>query len=83
MTTRHADAETTATAAPPRLHLAIMIWLAVLPTLTVAQLLLNPVLDGLPLVARTTVLATVVVPIVVYLVLPRLHRLRAALVARP
>lgn len=75
-------APTTAPAPPPRLHLAIMIWLAVFPTLTVLQLVLRDMLDGLPLVARTLILSTLVVPLVVYLILPRLQRARAALVSR-
>jgi antibiotic biosynthesis monooxygenase (ABM) superfamily enzyme len=59
-----------------------MIWLAVFPTLTALQLLLADLLDGLPLVARTFALSTLVVPLVVYLILPRLQRVRAALVSR-
>jgi antibiotic biosynthesis monooxygenase (ABM) superfamily enzyme len=59
-----------------------MIWLAVFPTLTALQLLLGDLLDGLPLVARTFALSTLVVPLVVYLILPRLQRVRAALVSR-
>jgi antibiotic biosynthesis monooxygenase (ABM) superfamily enzyme len=53
-----------------------MIWLAVLPTLTVLNLALNGVLRDVPLVPRTFVLATVAVPIVMYGLMPRLHRLR-------
>jgi antibiotic biosynthesis monooxygenase (ABM) superfamily enzyme len=59
-----------------------MIWLAVFPTLTLLQLLLEDLLDGFPLVARTLTLSTLVVPLVVYLILPRLQRIRAALVTR-
>ncbi len=82
MNTPPAQTPTTAPAPPPRLHLAIMIWLAVFPTLTLLQLLLGDVLDGFPLVARTLILSVLVVPLVVYLILPRLQRVRAALVTR-
>ncbi|HEY9408788.1 MAG TPA: hypothetical protein VIP77_04330 [Jiangellaceae bacterium] len=59
-----------------------MIWLAVFPTLTALQLLLQDVLAEFPLIARTLVLSSLVVPVVVYLILPRLQRARAALVSR-
>jgi antibiotic biosynthesis monooxygenase (ABM) superfamily enzyme len=65
---------------PPTKHqLALMIWLAVFPTLTVLNLTLGGSLQGLPIVARTFVLATIAVPVVIYGVMPHLHRLRARL----
>ena len=67
---------------PSRHQLALMIWLAVLPTLTVLNLALSSVLADVPVVLRTFVLATVAVPIVMYGLMPRLHRLRARLVLR-
>jgi antibiotic biosynthesis monooxygenase (ABM) superfamily enzyme len=72
-----------ATAGPPTKHqLAVMIWLAVFPTLTVINLALGSWLKTLSPVLRTFVLATVAVPIVIYGVMPQLHRLRARLVTR-
>jgi antibiotic biosynthesis monooxygenase (ABM) superfamily enzyme len=67
---------------PSRHQLALMIWLAVLPTLTVLNVALSSVLAGVPVVLRTFVLATVAVPIVMYGLMPRLHRLRARLLVR-
>ncbi len=67
---------------PSRHQLALMIWLAVLPTLTVLNLALSSALSDVPIVPRTFVLATVAVPIVMYGLMPRLHRLRARLVLR-
>ena len=65
---------------PPTKHqLALMIWLAVFPTLTVLNALLGGWLGTLPSVLRTFVLATVAVPIVIYGVMPHLHRARARL----
>ena len=65
---------------PPTKHqLALMIWLAVFPTLSVLNLTLGGSLQGLPIVLRTFVLATIAVPIVIYGVMPHLHRLRARL----
>jgi antibiotic biosynthesis monooxygenase (ABM) superfamily enzyme len=67
---------------PPSKHqLALMIWLAVFPTLVVLNLALSGLLDGLPVVVRTFVLVTIAVPIVIYGLMPQLHRIRARLVA--
>jgi antibiotic biosynthesis monooxygenase (ABM) superfamily enzyme len=66
---------------PPTKHqLALMIWVAVVPTLTVLNLALGDTLARLPGVARTFVLASVAVPIVIYGLMPRLHRLRARII---
>lgn len=68
---------------PPTMHqLAIMIWVAVFPTLTVLNLTIGPWLTDLDSVLRTFVLATVAVPVVIYVVMPRLHRIRVQLLTR-
>lgn len=68
---------------PPNKHqLALMIWVAVFPTLTVLNLALGGWLRTLPSVVRTLVLATVAVPIVIYGLMPRLHQLRGRLLGR-
>lgn len=68
---------------PPSKHqLALMIWLAVFPTLTVLNLALGDWLGTLSPVARTFVLATIAVPIVIYGVMPQLHKLRGRLLTR-
>jgi antibiotic biosynthesis monooxygenase (ABM) superfamily enzyme len=54
-----------------------MIWVAVFPTLTVLNLAFGDLLSDLPGVLRTFVLATVAVPIVIYGLMPWLHKLRA------
>ena len=69
-----------AAAGPPtKHHLALMIWLAVFPTLTVLNLALDDWLSTLTPVMRTFVLATIAVPIVIYGLMPQLHRLRSRL----
>ncbi|UQX87073.1 hypothetical protein M6D93_12245 [Jatrophihabitans telluris] len=69
-------------AGPPSKHqLALMIWLAVFPTLTVLNLALGDWLRDLATVPRTFVLATIAVPIVIYGLMPQLHRVRARIVA--
>ena len=68
---------------PPSKHqLALMIWLAVFPTLTFLNLALGDWLGTLSPVARTFVLATIAVPIVIYGVMPQLHKLRGRLLTR-
>jgi antibiotic biosynthesis monooxygenase (ABM) superfamily enzyme len=68
---------------PPSKHqLALMIWLCVFPTLTVINLALGDWLKTMSPVLRTFVLATVAVPIVVYGLMPHLHRLRVRLLTR-
>jgi antibiotic biosynthesis monooxygenase (ABM) superfamily enzyme len=69
-----------AAAGPPTKHqLALMIWLAVFPTLTVLNLALGDWLRTLTPVVRTFALATIAVPIVAYGLMPQLHRLRRRL----
>jgi antibiotic biosynthesis monooxygenase (ABM) superfamily enzyme len=68
---------------PPTKHqLAVMIWIAVFPTLTALNLALGGWLRTLPAILRTLVLATVAVPIVIYGLMPQLHRLRVRLLTR-
>ena len=68
---------------PPSKHqLAVMIWVAVFPTLTLLNLAIGPWLADLNPVLRTFILATVAVPIVIYGQMPRLHRVRVQLLSR-
>ena len=73
---------TTAPAPPSRHQLALMIWLCVFPTLLALNLALSDWLATMPTMPRTFVLATIAVPIVVYGLMPRLHRGRARLLRR-
>jgi antibiotic biosynthesis monooxygenase (ABM) superfamily enzyme len=69
-------------AGPPSSHqLALMIWLCVFPTLTVLNLTLSDWLGSMSTVVRTFVLATIAVPIVIYGLMPHLHRARGRLLA--
>jgi antibiotic biosynthesis monooxygenase (ABM) superfamily enzyme len=68
---------------PPSKHqLAVMIWVAVFPTLTVLNLTIGPWLADVNPVLRTFILATVAVAIVIYGLMPRLHRVRVRLLTR-
>jgi len=62
---------------PPTKHqLALMIWLCVFPTLTVINLTFAGWLRPMSPVLRTFVLATIAVPIVIYGLMPQLHKVR-------
>ncbi|MET4097307.1 antibiotic biosynthesis monooxygenase (ABM) superfamily enzyme [Arthrobacter sp. UYCu712] len=77
------NAPVTTRPTPPTKHqLALMIWLAVFPTLTVINLAFGDLLALLHPVLRTFVLATAAVPIVIYGIMPHLHRIRARLLNR-
>ena len=77
------SAGTARPAGPPSKHqLALMIWIAVFPTLTVLNLMIGPSLKDTNPVLRTFVLATIAVPIVIYGLMPRLHKARGRSLAR-
>ena len=87
MSTNANPQPTAATAKPPvgppsKHQLAVMVWVAVFPTLTVLNLTIGPWLADLIPTLRTFVLATVAVPIVIYGLMPRLHRIRVQLLTR-
>ena len=68
--------------APDEAPARLMIWLAVFPTLLVLNLALGDWLRTLTPVLRTFVLATIAVPIVIYGLIPQLHRARRRLLTR-
>lgn len=59
-----------------------MIWVAVFPTMTVLNLLLGNMLAEVPVIVRTLLLSTIAVPIVIYALMPQLHKIRRALILR-
>ncbi|MGK3943461.1 hypothetical protein [Streptomyces sp. RP5T] len=62
---------------PPTKHqLALMIWLCVFPTLALLNVTLAGWLSPMSTLLRTFVLATIAVPIVIYGLMPQLHRIR-------
>ena len=66
---------------PSRHQLALMIWICVFPTLTAINLTFANWLGSMSPVARTFVLATIAVPIVIYGLMPQLQRARARLLS--
>jgi antibiotic biosynthesis monooxygenase (ABM) superfamily enzyme len=67
-------------AEPSRHQQALTVWITVLPTLTVLQLLLGGLLAEVPLYLRPPILVTLVVPIVIYVLMPWQQRLRTRMI---
>ncbi|MFE5289683.1 hypothetical protein ACFRAQ_32350 [Nocardia sp. NPDC056611] len=76
MTTITTPAAVTATpAALPSVHRrALITWLAVYPTITLALALLGPEMGGLPVFVKTLILTVIVVPVSAYLLVPLLMK---------
>ena len=67
---------------PPSVHVrAVITWLAIFPLVALGMLVLAPIAESWHPVLRAFVLTLVVVPLAVYLVVPRLLRLYGSLVA--
>ena len=67
---------------PSRHQMAILIWIAVFPTLSVVSTVLGPWIGDLNPVVRTFVLATIAVPTIVYGEMPWLQRARIWILTR-
>jgi antibiotic biosynthesis monooxygenase (ABM) superfamily enzyme len=62
---------------PPRWKTALVIWLAIYPSITVILWLAGPQIASWPLALRTLAITAVLVPLMVFLLLPALQRLLA------
>jgi antibiotic biosynthesis monooxygenase (ABM) superfamily enzyme len=60
---------------PPKWKFAVMVWLAIYPAITVLQFLIGDVLVRLPIPLRTLTLTGILVPLMVFVLLPLLRRL--------
>jgi antibiotic biosynthesis monooxygenase (ABM) superfamily enzyme len=60
---------------PPRWKFAVLVWLAIYPALTVVLWLASPHIIDWPLALRTLALTAVLVPLMVFLLIPALQRL--------
>ena len=68
---------------PPSVHLrAVITWLAIFPLVSIGMLAMAPIAESWHPVLRAFVLTLIVVPLAVYLVVPRLLRAHARLGAR-
>lgn len=67
----------------PSIHVrAVITWLAIFPLVAVGMMVVAPLTEGWHLVLRALVLTLVVVPVAVYVVLPRLFAGYGALLRR-
>jgi uncharacterized protein len=70
-------------AMPPRWKTAVVVWLAIYPSITFIQWLVGPKIQAWPLAVRTLALTSVLVPLMVYLLIPGFQRLLAPWLRRP
>jgi antibiotic biosynthesis monooxygenase (ABM) superfamily enzyme len=64
-------------AAPPRWKTAVVVWLAIYPSITFVLWLVGPTIQGWPLAVRTLGLTVVVVPLMTFVLIPGIQRLLA------
>ncbi|HET6834258.1 MAG TPA: antibiotic biosynthesis monooxygenase [Acidimicrobiales bacterium] len=64
-----------ATAPPPPYKMALLTWLTIFPLITLVVVALEPLLEELALVPRLALTTAVTVPIMTWLVMPRVTRL--------
>jgi hypothetical protein len=67
---------------PPRWKNALLVWIAIYPSISLLSYLAGPWLVTLPLLLRTFILTAILVPLLVFVLLPFLHRQFAAWLQR-
>jgi antibiotic biosynthesis monooxygenase (ABM) superfamily enzyme len=68
---------------PPRWKMAVVVWLAIYPPLTLALWLAGPTIRDWPVPLRTLALTAVLVPLMVFVLMPAVQRLLAPWLRRP
>lgn len=69
--------------APPSVHIrAVLTWLAIFPLVSIGMLALAPIWGDWHPVLRSLLLTAIVVPLAVYIVVPRLMKWHGALARR-
>jgi antibiotic biosynthesis monooxygenase (ABM) superfamily enzyme len=67
----------------PRYKVALVTWVAIYPALTITLAVLGPPLAPLPLYVRTLVVTALLVPLMVYVLVPAVQRVFAAWLRPP
>lgn len=67
---------------PPRHRMALLVWLAIYPTITLLLALGGGLIADWPLPLRTLALTVVAVPLMVFVLLPRLQQALSPWLAR-
>ncbi len=60
---------------PPKWKFALMVWIAIYPSITFVQFLIGNKIILLPLPLRTLIMTGILVPLMVYVLLPLLRKL--------
>lgn len=59
---------------PPKWKFALMVWIAIYPSITLVQFLIGKQIINLPLPIRTLIMTGILVPLMVYVLLPLLRK---------
>ncbi len=60
---------------PPKWKFALMVWMAIYPSITLVQLLIGKQLANLALPLRTLIMTGILVPLMVYVLLPLFRKI--------
>ncbi|WP_297868752.1 hypothetical protein [uncultured Flavobacterium sp.] len=60
---------------PPKWKFAIMVWLAIYPAITLLTYLIGDLIKKLPLPIKTLIMTGILVPLMVFVLLPILRKL--------
>jgi hypothetical protein len=67
----------------PKYKMAIIIWLAIYPSINVLFLLIGDKLNALPLLLRTLIITGILIPLMVFILLPLLTKIFAKWLSKP
>ena len=59
---------------PPKWKFALMVWIAIYPSIMIVQLLIGNQIINLPLPLRSLIMTGILVPLMVYVLLPFLRK---------
>lgn len=60
---------------PPKWKFAVMVWIAIYPSITLVSLLIGDYIKSFPLPIRTLIMTGILVPLMVFVLLPLLRKL--------
>lgn len=60
---------------PPKWKTAVLIWVAIYPSITQLSMLFGPQLQNMALPMRTLIMTAILVPLMVFVLLPALNKL--------
>jgi len=60
---------------PPKWKFAVMVWIAIYPTITIVTLLIGDYIKNLPLPLKTLIMTGILVPFMVFVLLPFLGKI--------